>query len=99
MIRKLGDKEFTLVDRFPAKQFNALLKRMMVDANQFVELPLSEQVKPYLGTIIAWPFAGDPLSQAAWENLDIFDELPLAFRVVNELAGERIEKLDQNAKN
>ncbi len=99
MLRKLGDKEFTLVDRFPAKQFHALLKRTMVDVETFAQLPLEEQIKPYVGTILKWPFAGDPLDPQAWVELDIFTELPMAWRVVNELTNERLEQLQTQAKN
>ena len=99
MLREINGHKFTLVDRFPAKQFHALLNRLMLDADAFVKLGLDEQIKPYLGAILAWPFSGDPQDPRAWEELDIIEELPLAFRVVNELAGERMKRLEGQAKN
>ncbi len=93
--------QVTLRDRFPGKFFYPLHAaiRWWGTGHQMGERSFEEDVKPYVGTVLAWDWPGDPEKLEAWADLDVLTEIPLLITAINDHLGEVMEQAFDVTKN
>jgi hypothetical protein len=94
----IAGKKVTVRERFPAKRFHALWKAISSNAGMG-ELPYEEQVAPYVGTVVAWEFPGDPEKPESWAELDTFTETLPLIRAINQHIKGLLVTVEDATKN
>jgi hypothetical protein len=92
----VNGKKLVMADRLPAKKHFALPRAISAPIGS---LPFAEQVGPLVGTVLEWPFAGDPQSLEAWGELDDLTEFMPLWNAVCDYWFERVAALNEREKN